>query len=62
MSDQKRKPDQPEQLPGQINYSAKPEIEGSLYGWFYVCGLCHSRINWNDHQCPVCKAGVNWNE
>ena len=67
MEEKKRKQDQPEQLLGQISYdeyvhlSFKPEIEGSSFSWFYVCGNCHSQIKWKEQRCPVCKAGVDWN-
>ena len=39
-----------------------PEIEGDKYGWFYVCGECHSQIIWKQEKCLHCKRRLNWNE
>lgn len=37
-----------------------PEIEGDKYGWFYICGNCHSQIIWHQEKCTVCKRRLDW--
>jgi ribosomal protein L40E len=39
---------------------AEAEIEGDRYIWWYVCGECHSAINWKDEECRECKRPISW--
>lgn len=37
-----------------------PEVEGSNYNYFWVCGVCHGYIKWGEIICPHCKVRLNW--
>lgn len=45
----------------QVETAVHPEIEGSRYNWFYVCGDCHCVINWKEQVCPHCGRRIDWN-
>ena len=40
--------------------SAEPDIEGSRFHYFYVCGNCRSVINYRDSFCWNCGTPVDW--
>ena len=42
---------------------AKPiqaELEGGGGSWWYVCGECHTAINYKDNYCRECGRKQNW--
>lgn len=40
--------------------TVEPEIEGSVPGWFYVCGECHGPVSPPDHFCRFCGRPLGW--
>lgn len=38
-----------------------PEIEGSVFNWYWVCSNCHGHIIWHEEKCPYCKRRIDWN-
>ena len=40
----------------------EPEVEGSDYTWWYVCGECHGAIGDRDAYCKHCGAKLLWNK
>ena len=38
-----------------------PEVEGDRWNWYWVCGECHSPVNWHEESCPHCGRRLDWN-
>lgn len=36
------------------------EIEGGGTTWWYVCGECHSQVDYRAEACPCCKNRLSW--
>ena len=42
--------------------TARVEIEGGGWNWFFVCDECHGAVEYKAEKCPQCGRRLNWDE
>jgi rubrerythrin len=37
------------------------ELDGGGHSWWYVCGECHTAVDYKTERCPECGRRIKWN-